>query len=152
MTEPAAALNLDPAVAPRLLPGHERCFACSPLAVGLRLDCRPAPDDAVAGTLVPESWMTGYNGMMHGGLVATLLDSAMTQWLLLRGISAVTATLHVRYREPVPLTSPLPLTVTAWCERSSHGVHRMAARLEGDARVLADAEAQFMLPAPSRTP
>ena len=45
--------------------------------------------------------------MVHGGILASVLDDAMANCLWLRGISAVTAKMSLRYREPVPVGSRL---------------------------------------------
>ncbi len=41
--------------------------------------------------------------MVHGGILAALLDDAMANCLWLRGIPVVTAKMALRYREPVPV-------------------------------------------------
>lgn len=48
----------------------------------------------------PKRWQ-GYPGMVHGGIIASILDGAMTHCLFARDIAAVTADLHVRYRHPL---------------------------------------------------
>ncbi len=45
--------------------------------------------------------------MVHGGILAALLDDAMANCLWLRGVAAVTAKMALRYREPVPVGSRL---------------------------------------------
>lgn len=40
--------------------------------------------------------------MLHGGVVATMLDEAMAHAALARGMHAVTARLEVRFRRPAP--------------------------------------------------
>jgi acyl-coenzyme A thioesterase PaaI-like protein len=43
----------------------------------------------------------GYDGIVHGGILATLMDEAMAYCLWLRGVPVVTAKLSLRYRDPV---------------------------------------------------
>lgn len=50
---------------------------------------------------VPQPDHQGYDGVVHGGILAALLDDAMANCLWLRGIAAVTAKMALRYREPV---------------------------------------------------
>jgi acyl-coenzyme A thioesterase PaaI-like protein len=43
----------------------------------------------------------GYKGMAHGGLLATIIDIAMTQCLMGHGVAAQTVALSLRYKKPV---------------------------------------------------
>jgi uncharacterized protein (TIGR00369 family) len=45
----------------------------------------------------------GGPGMVHGGIIATLLDEAMGKVNRFRGLRAVTAELNVEYVRPVPV-------------------------------------------------
>jgi uncharacterized protein (TIGR00369 family) len=67
----------------------------------LRLKFKPAPDGAVSTTFTGNSRLQGYDGIMHGGVISALLDSAMTNCLFQKGIEAVTAELRVRFVLPV---------------------------------------------------
>ncbi|MCG6956588.1 MAG: PaaI family thioesterase [Gemmatimonadetes bacterium] len=83
---------------------HPRCFVGrdeSDFGLGVRFDMRP--DGGVEATVgCPPSW-EGYPGMVHGGVIASLLDGAMTNALFARGTVAVTAEVKVRYWHPLPL-------------------------------------------------
>lgn len=86
--------------------------------------------------------MVGYDGRMHGGLIATLLDSAMTQCLFAQGIVAVTATLDIRYRQKVELTGRY--LVQARLESTGSRVYRLSAAVMQAERRMATAKAQFV--------
>ncbi len=43
----------------------------------------------------------GYDGMVHGGIVAAVIDASMAQCLMGHGIAGVTIELSVKYRKPV---------------------------------------------------
>ena len=45
----------------------------------------------------------GYDGVVHGGILAALMDEVMANCLWLQGIPAVTAKMSLRYRDPVPV-------------------------------------------------
>lgn len=45
--------------------------------------------------------------MVHGGILASVLDDAMANCLWMRGITAVTAKMSLRFREPVAVGSRL---------------------------------------------
>ncbi len=55
----------------------------------------------------PPARYQGYGGVVHGGILATLMDEIMAHSLWQRGIPVVTAKLSLRYREPVPVGEPL---------------------------------------------
>jgi acyl-coenzyme A thioesterase PaaI-like protein len=52
---------------------------------------------------VPQTSHQGYDGMVHGGILASLMDEVMAHSLWQRGIPAVTAKMQLRYRDPVPV-------------------------------------------------
>jgi len=57
-----------------------RCFGCGPANLnGLRLEFLLASDGAVVSLpVVPEAF-EGHPGFLHGGIIATLLDEAMSK-------------------------------------------------------------------------
>ena len=96
---------------------NDGCFVCGPdTPEGLRREFRV---DAVARSIetvwVPRPVHAGYEGMVHGGLVATVLDETLGKLSTILGTPAVTAELTVRYRKPVPVGRPL--RVRGWITR-----------------------------------
>lgn len=78
-----------------------RCFACGPNnPIGLRLRFRADGDEYVT-EFAPDERHQGYDGIVHGGLVATVLDEVMARMLWDRGLPFATAELTVRYRAPL---------------------------------------------------
>jgi hypothetical protein len=47
----------------------------------------------------------GYDGMVHGGILAAIIDASMTQCLMGHGITGYTGELTIRYRGPVKLNA-----------------------------------------------
>lgn len=122
---------------------HRRCFACGGENLsGLRLRFMPAGNDEVECEFVASSRFQGYRGVVQGGVVATLLDSAMTNVLLQRGIAARTAEMRIRFRHPVPVGRKV--VVRGKLGSSRGRVHIVAARIIVGERVLAEAKATFM--------
>jgi acyl-coenzyme A thioesterase PaaI-like protein len=122
---------------------HAHCWVCSPsngrgLTVGFTQDSA----GVVEGKFACDGAYAGYRGYIHGGVVSSLLDGAMTNCLLARGCVAVTADLRVRFRHPVATGSPA--TVRAWLERSRRQVHVLGAELLQDGQVRATAVGKFM--------
>ena len=82
------------------------CFACGPAnPKGLHLTFRFEGDEYVCD-FVPAREYQGWDDILHGGIVATVLDEVMTRILWEQGISAMTAELTVRLKKPVPVGQP----------------------------------------------
>jgi acyl-coenzyme A thioesterase PaaI-like protein len=85
------------------------CFGCGKNnPIGLKLEFDVDEENlTVEGRFTALKEHAGYTGIMHGGLVATLLDEAMVKLVWDLGISAVTASLEVRLIKPVPVCREL---------------------------------------------
>ncbi|HLJ82797.1 MAG TPA: PaaI family thioesterase [Candidatus Eremiobacteraceae bacterium] len=57
--------------------------------------------------LITGDAFAGWRDIMHGGVVAVLLDEAMAHATLSTGVRCVTARLEIRFRKPVPTDKPL---------------------------------------------
>jgi len=101
-----------------------------------------AEEGAVEATFPCERVFAGYPGVLHGGIICALLDGAMTNCLFAHGLVAVTADLHVRFRQPVRVNRPA--LVRARCESGGSPLHRMAAEMLQDGQVVATAAARFV--------
>lgn len=121
---------------------HRNCFACGNGKDGLGLTFKVSAKDTVSAEWFCEARYQSYPGIAHGGIIATVLDSAMTNCLLIKGISAVTANLHVEYREPVRVGGMV--TVKASLVRSRSPLFVLEAEIIQDERVKATASAKFM--------
>src|SRR3972149_943883 len=101
---------------------HRNCFACgSNDGTGLGLKFFKHEDGAVFGNFFADPKYEGYSGIIHGGIIATLLDSAMTHCLLMKDIPALTGRLSIKYSTP----------------------HRTGTVVKLEARVLAQVHAKF---------
>ncbi|MBN1603165.1 MAG: PaaI family thioesterase [Chitinispirillaceae bacterium] len=49
------------------------------------------------------AYQQGYDTMVHGGIIAAIIDSSMAQCLMGHGIVGYTANLSVKYRKPVAI-------------------------------------------------
>ena len=80
------------------------CFACGPdNPHGLRLSDFHFEGDKYAFTFTAQKRHQGWAGITHGGIVATLLDEAMTRMLWELDTPAVTAEITIRYRQPLSI-------------------------------------------------
>ncbi len=98
-----------------LQPNSQNCFVCGiENEAGLHMRFFESETDPVqvnAEYTVPARYQ-GYPGVVHGGIVASMLDE-VTSRTVFRGDPpryVVTARLSVRYRKPVPVETPLKLT------------------------------------------
>jgi uncharacterized protein (TIGR00369 family) len=80
-----------------------RCFACGDLnAQGIRMPLHIEPDRAWSD-LVLEPRFQGWEGISHGGILATLLDEVMAWAVASREAFGFTARMSIEYRRPVPV-------------------------------------------------
>lgn len=129
-------------MAKALLDDH-MCFACSTRnPIGLKLvfeqDGEICRTVFVAG---PEH--QGWSGVMHGGLIATLLDEVMAQWLWVRDITTMTAEMNTRYSKAVPIGEKLTVEGSLLSDKGR--LVEMAGRIIlPDGTVAARATAKFL--------
>ncbi|NQT25223.1 PaaI family thioesterase [candidate division KSB1 bacterium] len=86
------------------LPNSKSCFVCGTHNPnGLQLTFH-AEEDRVWAEFEPKSWMVGYENVIHGGLISTVLDEIVI-WTAYHAMGrfAVTAELNVRFRQPLRL-------------------------------------------------
>ena len=106
-------------------PGCVVCGAANPR--GLRLCYAPWDGNGVQAELDCDGSLEGYGGRLHGGIIAAVLDGAMTHCLFALGREAVTAELTVRYKHAV--ATGRPATVRARLERDRPPLYRLRAEL-----------------------
>ncbi len=83
------------------------CFACGELnAHGLHLALH-VTGDVCWTELVLRPDFQGWEGIAHGGIVATILDEAMAWALASQDAWGYTARLALEYRRPVPIGVPI---------------------------------------------
>ena len=122
---------------------HSHCVVCkSDNPAGLNLDFTLIENGAVQAEFMPNSYIQGYNGLVQGGVIASLLDGAMTNCLFAHGKEALTAELVVRYRKPVLVGERIFLR--AWIEQSSSLLFCMRSELAQNGCVKAVGKAKFL--------
>ena len=86
------------------------CFVCGPEnPIGLKLIFSIGDDDICRSTFTPAENHCGYDGVTHGGIIFSALDDVMANWLFLKGFKAFTAKCEVRYRDALPIGTPVRL-------------------------------------------
>jgi len=120
------------------------CFGCGKEnEAGLRLDFELLDDGRLETHFVPRDIHGGWEGVFHGGLMATLLDEAMLAYLYWNGLDATTASLEVRFRRPVELGQRL--TVHAWAGERRGRLVRMEAEARREGELMASARARCLV-------
>jgi acyl-coenzyme A thioesterase PaaI-like protein len=78
------------------------CFCCGQKnPIGLKLQFEMLPDGRMRTEWTPRREHQGFKDIVHGGLVATLMDEVMIRLLYALGIRAVTAELSTRLLRPL---------------------------------------------------
>ncbi len=122
---------------------HSHCFACAPgNEHGLGLVFHTDAEGVTHATWHPLPGFQSYDGRIHGGILATLIDASMVHTLFARGIAGVTAEMTVRYHAPVLLDEPVE--VTTRLETQRHGVYSLCAEVRQTGDLAAKAHAKFM--------
>ena len=120
------------------------CFACGPdNARGLRLRFEKNRIGEMIAEWIPEASTEGFDGIVHGGIVSTVLDEAMAKAVVAGEVEALTAELRVRFRRHV--ASGSKVQIRGWIDSRNRRVIKTEAALTGaDGAELAHAWASFL--------
>ena len=90
---------------------YGNCFVCGMNNPnGLRLSFEIDEErQTLKSTFIASPTFQGWDGIVHGGIVSTLLDEAMAKLIYELGYQAVTASLEIRFKKPVPIFEPLSI-------------------------------------------
>ncbi|HEY3990250.1 MAG TPA: PaaI family thioesterase [Acidobacteriaceae bacterium] len=124
------------------------CFGCGDdNPAGLRLKFFIDEEDRVLCRFRLPAQFQGPPGHAHGGIIATLLDEAMSKANRHRNLVAMTRHMSIDYRRPVPLESDLVLE--GWSESDTASTsgrkHQCSAEIrDASGTVLASATGIFV--------
>lgn len=132
------------------LPNSRNCFVCGMQnPFGLKLSFyEDGPNKVICDYTVPERYQ-GYPGVVHGGIVASMLDEIVGRVFMVGNHDRFmyTAKLTTRYRKNVPVGKPLRMVGTKLKDNPRIGEAK--AELYGpDGELLAEAEA-LLVPVPA---
>lgn len=93
-------------------PSSRSCFVCGrDNDLGLKMVWESHPEEGeIRSTVTVSEQFNGYPGIVHGGILAAMLDETAGRSILLEGEPdelMVTAKLEVAYRRPTPTDTPL---------------------------------------------
>lgn len=119
------------------------CFACGPAnGRGLHLEIQNDGEATYVEFTPDESWQ-GFGGVVHGGLVATVLDEVMAWELYGYDDFAVTGRMEITYRKLVPVGRRLRASARLVQDRRRAKKVRAELR-DQDGILLASAESLFV--------
>jgi acyl-coenzyme A thioesterase PaaI-like protein len=125
------------------LPNSKNCFACGlENPIGLKLTFYSQPDGSVAGEYVIPKQYEGYPGIAHGGIVASILDEAVTRVFMVNDHNRFmyTGRLTIRLRKHIPVEQALEISAHAIKDRGRAG--EAEATIHGpDGELLAEGQA-----------
>jgi acyl-coenzyme A thioesterase PaaI-like protein len=85
------------------------CFVCgtaNPIGLGVHFRVE---GDFCRAEFTSNERHVGYDGVVHGGILFSLLDDVMANWLWLRGEKCFTARADIRYRAHLEVGVPVRL-------------------------------------------
>ena len=122
---------------------HSWCLLCGSLHPwSLKLSFQFGDDRVVRTHFKANARLQGYDGILHGGVAAALLDAAMTHCLFHNEVQAITGDLHVRFVHSIPCDAQLE--IRAWVASHRRSLYRLEAEIRSDNKIMAWAEATFM--------
>lgn len=124
---------------------NSSCFACgSDNPRGLQLLFERGSGGEMTADWTPDSSLEGFEGIVHGGIVSTVLDESMAKAAAATGVEALTAELRVRFRRHV--TAGDPMRVTGWVkERNKRMIQAEATLVDRQGTELAHAWSSFLV-------
>ena len=121
------------------------CIGCGQLSpVGLKMTFATEDDRSVRSSLSIPPTFAGWRGVVHGGIVALVLDEAMAYAAGAHGFLGVTGDLKMRFRREVGIDVPLVVRgKVLWHRRTVLGIE--ASVCDGTGTLLASAEGSFVV-------
>lgn len=87
------------------------CFVCgekNPQGLKIKFHVDRAKQSISTTYTVPSIYQ-GWEGVVHGGILCTLLDEAMANLVYHLGLDGIVAAMEVRFKKPAPVLQPLQI-------------------------------------------
>ena len=124
----------------------ENCLICGQNnLLGLHAHFYELEDKSVVGLATFKDQHQSYPGRAHGGMISALLDETIGRalWTVEPDVFAVTTTLNVRFRKPVPLNEEIKC-VAKIKTNNSRGFSAEAKILDKNGQILATGEGTYV--------
>ncbi|MBN1387448.1 MAG: PaaI family thioesterase [Bacteroidales bacterium] len=127
-------------------PEINKCFGCScKNPIGLKLQFEEV-DNYIEAKWEPNEYYSGYVNVLHGGIIATLLDEICAWCVSVKlGTAGVTSELKVRYLKPVFMNRGT-ITLRASIERTDDRYVYLKSELaDGDGKLCTEAYSTYFV-------
>ena len=121
------------------------CFVCGlHNPIGLRV-AFTMDGEICRGRFTPGEHHAGFDRITHGGIVFSVLDDVMANWLFLQGARGFTAKCEIRYRQPLPIGTEIALSCRLKQRKGRLIQLEASAERSDDGSTVASTEASFMV-------
>jgi uncharacterized protein (TIGR00369 family) len=127
------------------LPGYRKCFVCgkdNPIGLNITFF---KDKDKIRAEFIPESKHQGYKGIVHGGILFSILDEIMGRTAFInKGVMTLTVEINVKYRKKAPVGKKIIFTAQMTEDLGKMVEAQADARLE-DGTLLTEARGKFIV-------
>ncbi len=121
----------------------KHCFVCGSMnPQGLQVSFQRREPGTCSTTWTAGPAHQGYAGIVHGGILSTLLDEVMAHAVIATGVQVVTADMHIKFVRPAPVGFPLTIAGNRTGGRGRLHLAKGVVMMP-DGTVLAEAEGRF---------
>jgi len=125
------------------------CFVCGPEnPIGLKIDFNIDDDDICRAVFTPTESHVGFQDTTHGGIIFSLLDDVMANWLFLKGKPAQTAKCDLRYKNSLQTGDTVLLEGHHLKTKSRMAMMYGVMKTKDEEKVIAECHAKFMIISP----
>ncbi len=133
--------------APISLIDNDYCFVCgerNPISLNIPVK-KSITGSSCTFTWTPGPHFQGYAGVLHGGIISTLVDEAMAYAIMGEDLCRliVTANIKVTFLKPVPIGLPITVAAAVKNNKRNH-IFAHSTVISEDGVVLAKAEGHFV--------
>ena len=123
---------------------NERCYVCgkkNPAGLGVDFEIDKTAR-TIRASFIPAAMHQGYEGIVHGGILSSLLDEAMAKLAFTAGLPAVTAEITVKFKAPA--APGQELLVTGRLTQETRRLILAEAKIERGPVVIAEAKGKLL--------
>ena len=122
---------------------HQYCMLCGTQSTfGLKLNFYNDQEGFVWAKAKGSVHQQGYQGILHGGFIAALLDAGMSNAIFNQGAEAVTGDINIRYLAEILLTAYI--LIRGKIIKSYLTLYKVEAEIYVEQQLMAKSSARFM--------
>ncbi len=122
------------------------CFVCGPNnSSGLKINFSINEQDICIAEFTPEADHVGFQDTTHGGIIFSLLDDVMANWLFLKGKPAQTAKCDLRYKNSLHTGETVLLEGHHLKTKSRMAMMYGVMKTKQEGKIIAECHAKFMI-------